>query len=448
MLKRVVSFLLCFLLSVPLIASAETSEAEAESQADVAAVNSAYSGPYVEVGSVTLPLADHMPGSFFTKNGAACTCHYTSVDCIANGSGCNCMRYYPTGNPETCEIDLMGVQCFGFSRLVFYKCFGFIDHAMNASLYYSVGSLSRSAVNEGSVKALLTQARPGAHVRLSKGHSVSILTMDEDFIVVYHGNAGGDGITSQPCIVSTRRFTWAEFATYAAAGIDYVNMPYNYPESSLVLTEKSVGYYRITSDDGLRLREEANTSSAIHAVIPFNTIVRVSEIDGFWGKTEYEGKTGWIFLEYTTFYSAIEIAPSGSIFRVDDKGYLRGSSWKMSLEEFSEHFDKHSLVVKSPSGKLLTAEDYVTTGASVSLIIDGEAADTATVCLAGDVNCNGRLDVGDYIMIRRAYFGTYTLSGAASVAADIDGSGKIESTDYTTLKRFFHTASQSLLEGF
>ena len=305
MYKRFISCLLCLLLVVPFINTTEYS-------ADAAESTSAYSGPYVTVGTTTLPLADHMPGTFFTRNGEACTCHY-STDCIANGSACNCMRYYPTGNKDTCEIDLMGVQCFGFARLVFYKCFGFLDHSMNSSLYYSVGSLSRSAVNATSIKNLLMKAAPGAHVRLSKGHSVSILTMDEDFIVIYHGNAGGDGIASQSCIVSTRRFTWAEFAEYSAAGVDYVNMPYNYPDSSVILTEKKVGYYRITSDNGLRLRKEPNTNAEILAVIPFNTIVEVTETNQFWGKTTHEGNSGWLFLEYTTFYSALEIAPSGLI---------------------------------------------------------------------------------------------------------------------------------------
>lgn len=445
MLKRFLSLLLCLSLAFPFLKTPENYVSAVESGIETASV--AYSGPYVEVGKVTLPLTDHMPGTFFTRNGKACSCHY-STDCIANGSACNCMRYYPTGDKNTCEVDLMGVQCFGFSRLVFYKCFGFIDHSINSSLYYNVGSLSRSQVNATSVKNLLTKAKPGAHVRLSKGHSVSILTTDEDFIVIYHGNAGGDGIATQSCIVSTRRFTWAEFAEYAAAGIDYVNMPYNYPNSSVVLTEKSVGYYRITSDNGLRLRNEANTTSAIHAVIPFNAIVEITETDGFWGKTTYEGKTGWIFLEYTTYYSTLKIAPSGSIFRADGKGYLRGASWKMTPEEFSEHFDKHYLVMKSASGKALASTDYIATGTHISLVVDGKTVDSATVCLAGDVNGNGRLEVGDYLMIRRAYFGKYTLSEVASLAADINGNGKLDSTDYTTLKRFFHTASSSLLKDF
>ena len=441
MVKRVISLLLvsAMLLILPAV---PVSADGADSVSAASAVT--YSGPFVQVGGVTLPLAEHMPGTYFTRDGKACDCHY-SVDCIANGSGCNCMRYYPTGNKETCEIDLLGVQCFGFARLVFYKCFGFIDSSANSSLFYSVGSLSSSQVNESSVKNLLMKAAPGAHVRLAQGHSVSILSMDDDFIVIYHANAGGDGVTTEPCIVSTRRYTWAQFATAAASGILYVNMPYNYPDSSIILTEKSTGHYKITSDNGLHHRVATNTQSESYGVIPYGTIIKVTEIDGFWGKTVYNGKTGWVFLEYTTFYSALSISPSGSVFVRGSDGYIRGTAWKMDFDGFTEHFDKQSLIVTSSSGKDLSAGGYISTGTKVSLLINGEVFDTAVVCLAGDVNCNGILDVGDYLITRRAFFGTFELSAEAKAAADVNGSGDLDSMDYILIRRYFFSPNTSLL---
>ncbi len=407
-----------------------------------------YTGPYVNVGNVTLPLADHMPGTYFTKDGKACSCHAT-VDCIANPSNCNCMRYYPTGNKNTCEIDLLAVQCFGFSRLVFYKCFGFIDQAMNSDLYYSVGSLSSGQVTASNVKKLLMKAAPGAHVRLARGHSVSILTMDEDFLVIYHGNSGGDGVPTASCVVSTKRFTWAEFAEYASAGVLYVNMPYNYPDSSVVNTPKTVGHYKINSTDGLRHRAQPNTSAAIYGVIPHQTVIEVTEVDGYWGKTVYNGKTGWVFLEYTTYFSALEITPSGNTFALSDDGYLRGLAWKMDKEAFTEYFDKQSLVITDASGKTVQNSEYVPTGAKVSLVVSGKTFDTATLCLAGDANGNGRLDVGDYLATRRAFFGTYTFkNNACGTAADVNGSGSIDARDYFLIKRFFFTSDKSLFNNF
>ncbi len=415
---------------------------------ETAEETSSYTGPYVQVGDVTLPLENHMPGTFFSKNGQACTCHNTSSNyCILSVGNCNCMRYYPTGYSETCEIDLLGAQCFAFARMVFYTCFGFIDHPMNQSLYYNVGSLASGAVTANSVKALFQKAGTGAHVRLSAGHSVSILTMDEDFIVIYHGNAGGNGVTAQPCIVSTRRYTWAEFAAGAAArGIDYVNMPYNHPDSEVIATKKEVGYYRL--DSNLNLRASNNTQSESLAVLPKESIIAVTEIDGFWGKTSYNGFDGWVFLEYTTFYSHLGLTPSGSVFKLGEDGYLRGAVWELDLDTFSEHFDRQNISVTDPDGNPLDKNERIGTGYTVSITVDGEKIDSATVCIAGDLNSNSRLDVGDYLILRASVLGKYTLSAHQSAAGDANGDGKIDAFDYAIIKRYFFNPDITLFENF
>ncbi len=408
-----------------------------------------YTGPIVEVGETTLPLAEHMPGTFFSKNGKACTCHNNptnSTYCIQSVGNCNCMRYYPTGYKESCEIDLLGAQCFAFARMIFWKCFGFIDHSMNASLYYSVGSLSSGAVTANSVKNLLMKAAPGAHIRLAAGHSVSILTMDEDFIVIYHGNAGGDGVVSQPCIVSTRRYTWEQFATAAARGILYVNMPINYPDSEVILSKKEVGFYKLKSN--LNLRAEANTQSESVAIVPNGSIVDVKEIDGFWGKIEYNGFSGWIFLEYTTYLTRETITPSGNVFKMDGNGFLRAAAWQLNFDAFSEHFDKQSLTIVTHTGESIGDSDYIATGSKVSLTVGGNEVDSATVCLAGDVNRNGRLDIGDYILIKRCVMGTYTPDTAQSISADVSANEKVDGNDYVLLKRYFLEDNISLFSAF
>lgn len=410
--------------------------------AALASSDSDYSGPYVQVGNVTLPLADHMPGTYFTKNGKACTCHNTSSTyCIQSVGNCNCMRYYPTGIKETCKVDLLGAQCFSFARMVFWTCFGFIDHSANESLYYNVGTLSSGAVTANSIKALLMKAAPGAHVRLAAGHSVSILTMDEDFIVIYHGNAGGDGVASSPCVVSTRRYTWEQFATAAAKGILFVNMPVNYPDTKLILSEKEEGYYKLNAN--LNLRASASTESESLAVIPNGTVIEVTEIDGFWGKTEYSGNVGWVFLEYTTFMSRKTISPSGDVFTVEN-GYLRAKSWKMTLDSFSEYFDKQSITVTAPDGSEVTSEDYIGTGCVVTLSVNGKVLDTATVCIAGDINGNGALDVGDYILAKRIYMNAYNPSELQKEAADVSEKEGIDVYDYILVKRFFFNPNPDL----
>ena len=54
----------------------------------------------------------------------------------------------------------------------------------------------------------------------------------------------------------------------------------------------------------------------------------------------------------------------------------------------------------------------------------------------GDANGNGKIDARDYLLLKRAYFGTYTLTCDLEVA-DINGNGKIDARDYLLLKRAY-----------
>ena len=53
----------------------------------------------------------------------------------------------------------------------------------------------------------------------------------------------------------------------------------------------------------------------------------------------------------------------------------------------------------------------------------------------GDINNNGTIDSMDYVYLRRAYFGTYTLKNIA--VGDINKNGNIDSMDYVYLRRAY-----------
>ena len=55
--------------------------------------------------------------------------------------------------------------------------------------------------------------------------------------------------------------------------------------------------------------------------------------------------------------------------------------------------------------------------------------------MKGDVNANGEIDSMDYVLLKRAYFGTYELKELAM--GDINDSGNIDSMDYVYLRRAY-----------
>ena len=65
-------------------------------------------------------------------------------------------------------------------------------------------------------------------------------------------------------------------------------------------TKYLTGHYQTT--DALNLRKSYSTSSDVLLTIPSGKTVVVTRVyNNQWGETEYNGKTGWIFLEYTKY---------------------------------------------------------------------------------------------------------------------------------------------------
>ena len=57
--------------------------------------------------------------------------------------------------------------------------------------------------------------------------------------------------------------------------------------------------------------------------------------------------------------------------------------------------------------------------------------------IKGDVNGNGKIDMTDYILVKRVYFNTYIFDEQQLLLADINDNGKIDMTDYILLKRIY-----------
>lgn len=53
----------------------------------------------------------------------------------------------------------------------------------------------------------------------------------------------------------------------------------------------------------------------------------------------------------------------------------------------------------------------------------------------GDVNGNGKVDAYDYMLVKKAHFGTCELDDQQKIRADIDKNGKMTANDYFLIKR-------------
>lgn len=399
--------------------------------------DAAYSDGFTIIGDVSLPFREYMPGSFFTKNGSACTCHdSSSIDCVDNGSACNCVRYVEINGKK---IDLLSVQCIGFARYTFYRLFGFIDHEnINSDKFYNAGSISRGNVTADSVKKLFSSLKPGAHIRFQLAytqHSVVLLSKSSAGFTVYQANAGGNGIEGAPCIVSTKTYTWQSFAEYAYRGVAFAHMPKEYPDRLEYTQESPYDGYTLgeyTTTDNLRLRAGAGTSYSQLAIIPEGTKLTVTEVNGEWGKTVFEGQEGWISLKYAKYNGTIVVTDclkpkEGSGITVSE-GFVYGVAPKTTKEALFALFENEGLSISGD-------QRYIGSGCVITVTENGEYKGSATVIVSGDTNRDGIHSTGDYIVYKAMLNGTRETDEVLIKTADLDGDGLINTVDYFLFKK-------------
>lgn len=422
--KYTICALLCVCLLLPLIprytASAYT-----------------YTDGYTTVGDVTIPFAEYMPGSFFTKNGKACACHSNSaINCVASGDNCNCLRYVTVDGKE---IDLLAVQCIGFARYCFYRLFGFVDNDYNTSLYYNAGTLSAGNVTASTVKALVQKLKPGAHIRYQLAytqHSVILLNQNENGFTVYQANAGGNGIDSEPCVVSTRTYTWEQFASTAYRGVLFAHLPNSYPTNlsysatrpsklpSVPTVETAVGVYLTAAN--VNLRSGADTSYASLGVVPNGTQLTVTKTENGWGQVDYNGTTGWISLDYATLVHHL-VLKSNSLLYVDGS-YLLGIQCGALVSDTLVEFVTENAAAESGT------DVAVATGSKFGVVDDGGFIAELTAVVIGDVNGDGIINTADFMSMKAHLNGSEDLNGAFLLAADVNGDGYVSVSDYKKLK--------------
>ena len=185
-------------------------------------------------------LLEYYPGTYFTKNGKACTDH--DIHGI-HGDNCNCQNRYN-------GVDLGGVQCFAYARYIQLVLFGITENNNSGkftNVYSNISNLTGSKLKEIFTSG---KVQPGAHVRMENGpHSFSVTQITDDGITLIHANSGGydlDGNKiSGSCRVSMRTFTYAALAThinnYWGGTITYIKMPKEYvPLDPVTIDERYI----------------------------------------------------------------------------------------------------------------------------------------------------------------------------------------------------------------
>lgn len=163
----------------------------------------------------------------------------------------------------------------------------------------------------------------------------------------------------------------------------------------------TTGTYKTNVDDYLKMRSGAGTSYSSIAFVPNNVtlnVTKVSTAGGYtWGYTSYNGKTGWVALEFCTFVSSSTVQPTTA-----------------------------KPTVQPTTVQATTAP--VTTQPSNDNNND-------TPYMIGDVNLDGHVNVIDATEISKYIVSISTLSDVQRELADYNHDGEINVVDATEIQK-------------
>ena len=215
--------------------------------------------------------------------------------------------------------------------------------------------------------------------------------------------------------------------------------------SSVAEDGYKLGTYRILSDDGMNVRKEATTNSAILGAVPYNTEFMVTEVSGEWGYTTVDGLTGWINLNYSEFVSPIkddftlEIETYKSNFLINNR--VPGIAFKV--------YKVKDGVKTETNDYLIGSYDYTTPGEKVITITVSETVAKFTVKYyekvpVGDSDFDGEITSIDALNVLQYAVGKIDDTQIYLDAVDTDKNGKIDAKD--ALEVLQHTVGKITLK--
>lgn len=149
--------------------------------------------------------------------------------------------------------------------------------------------------------------------------------------------------------------------------------------------------------------------------------------------------TSLLSMPYITLGSAmpvksVPLAPTDNNISISGT-CVKGISAGASVSDFAESFnyDASSIVVKNASGASVTT-GTLATGYTVSLVINGSTVESYAIVVSGDINGDGLSTAADVLTVAMKLKSQASLAGAYLSAADNNGSGAVDSSDYLAIK--------------
>lgn len=191
----------------------------------------------------------------------------------------------------------------------------------------------------------------------------------------------------------------------------------------------TTGTYKTDVDDYLNMRSGAGTSYSYVTSVPGNVtlnVTKVSTAGGYtWGYTSYNGKTGWVALDFCAFVSSSTVQPTTA------KPTVQPTTAKATVQPTTAKATQPATTVPAATVQPTTVQ--ATTAPVTTQPSNDNNNDTPY--MIGDVNLDGHVNVIDATEISKYIVSISTLSDVQRELADYNHDGEINVVDATEIQK-------------
>lgn len=245
--------------------------------------------------------------------------------------------------------------------------------------------------------------------------------------------------------ITTKNYGTATITATAANGVS-ASCTVNVTARQALYTAKTVARLYVRIEDNESSKNIGKIASGSQITVIDNYHSDTGLIDDGWYFVEAEMESGeigrgyskadFIFLLSKKDSEPIQeedIQLDGDVLTLQGE-YLYGADPTYTVGDLLSNIKNPNAYVYDREEKLLGHEDKISTGCTLKLIDNEFIKASAFVVIMGDVNGNGTIDSGDYLMVKRYVLGTLELSGPFLESAKLNEK-EITAFDYLMLKR-------------
>lgn len=192
----------------------------------------------------------------------------------------------------------------------------------------------------------------------------------------------------------------------------------------------TTGTYKTNVSTSLNMRSGAGTGYSYVASIPNNVtlnVTKVSTAGGYaWGYTSYNGKTGWVALDYCKFVSAATQPTTAkpTVQPTTAKPTVQPTTAKPTVQPTTAKATQPATTVPATTVQPTTVQPTT-----------APTADDDESFTIGDVNLDGSVDILDATEISRFAVSSAALSDVQMKLADFNHDGVVNIVDVTEIQK-------------